>query len=143
MDSTNMTAYSSVAQTYSNSQDGSPLSQLSSYSFDSNGKLVAVYSNGQSKIQGQVKLATFNNDEGLIPIGGNSYEESAQSGQPTFGTAGAGLFGGLKAQALEQSNVDLTSQLVTLMALQRQYSAASQVVKTTTTIQDDVLNKLG
>jgi flagellar hook protein FlgE len=143
IDSTDMTAYSAVAQTYTNSQDGSPLSQLSSYSFDSTGKLVAVYSNGQSKIQGQVKLANFTNDEGLIPIGGNSFEESALSGQPSYGTAGAGLFGALKSQALEQSNVDLTSQLVTLMSLQRQYSAASQVVKTSQTIEDDVLNKLG
>jgi len=142
IDSTNMTAYSAVGQTYTNSQDGAPLSQLSSYSFDNSGKLVAVYSNGQSKVQGQVKLAVFTNDEGLIPIGGNSYEESALSGTPTFGEAGSGLFGGLKSQALEQSNVDLTSQLVTLMSLQRQYSAASQVVKTSQAIQDDVLNKL-
>jgi flagellar hook protein FlgE len=142
IDSTNMTAYSAVGQTYTNSQDGAPLSQLSSYSFDNNGQLVAVYSNGQSKVQGQVKLAVFNNDEGLIPIGGNSFEQSALSGNPTFGTAGSGLFGGLKSQALEQSNVDLTSQLVTLMSLQRQYSAASQVVKTSQSIEDDVLNKL-
>jgi len=143
LDSTNSTAYSAVAQTYTNSQDGSPLSQLSSYSFDSTGKLVAQYTNGKSKIQGQVALATFGNNEGLIPIGGNSFEESALSGAPTIGTAGAGIFGALKSQALEQSNVDLTGELVTLMALQRQYSAASQVVKTSQTIEDDILNKLG
>jgi len=143
IDSTNSTAYSAVAQTYTNSQDGSPLSQLSSYSFDSTGKLVAQYTNGKSKIQGQVALATFGNNEGLIPIGGNSFEASALSGSATTGTAGSGIFGALKSQALEQSNVDLTGQLVTLMALQRQYSAASQVVKTSQTIEDDILNKLG
>jgi flagellar hook protein FlgE len=55
---------------------------------------------------------------------------------------GSGLFGELKSQALEQSNVDLTSQLVTLMALQRQYSAASQIVKVASTLQDDVLQRL-
>jgi flagellar hook protein FlgE len=143
IDSTNSTAYSAVAQTYTNSQDGSPLSQLSSYSFDSTGKLVAQYTNGKSKIQGQVALATFGNNEGLIPIGGNSFEASALSGSATTGTAGSGIFGALKSQALEQSNVDLTGELVTLMALQRQYSAASQVVKTSQTIEDDILNKLG
>jgi flagellar hook protein FlgE len=135
-------AYAGSTQTFTNSQDGAPLSQLSSYSFDASGKLVAVYSNGQSVIKGQVKLANFTNDEGLIPIGGNSFEQSAISGEPVFGTAGNGIFGGLKAQALEQSNVDLTSQLVTLMTLQRQYSASSQVVKTATALVDDVLNKL-
>jgi flagellar hook protein FlgE len=142
MDSTNMTAYSSVGQTYSNSQDGAPLSQLSSYSFDSNGKLIAQYANGQSKVQGQVLLSYFGNDSGLIPIGGNSFEESADSGTPTQGVAGSGLFGELKSQSLEQSNVDLTSQLVTLMSLQRQYSAASQVVKVASALQDDVLQRL-
>jgi flagellar hook protein FlgE len=142
MDSTNMTAYSSVGQTYTNSQDGAPLSQLSSYSFDSNGKLIAQYANGQSKVQGQVLLSYFGNDSGLIPIGGNSFEESADSGTPTQGVAGSGLFGELKSQSLEQSNVDLTSQLVTLMSLQRQYSAASQVVKVASALQDDVLQRL-
>jgi len=142
MDSTNMTAFSSVAQTYSNSQDGQPLSQLSSYSFDSTGKLVAQYANGKSKVQGQVLLSYFGNDTGLIPIGGNSFEESADSGNPTQGVPGSGLFGELKSQALEQSNVDLTSQLVTLMSLQRQYSAASQVVKVSTALMDDVLQRL-
>ena len=142
MDSTNMTAYSSVAQTYTNSQDGQPLSQLTSYSFDSTGKLVAQYANGKSKVQGQVLLSYFGNDTGLIPIGGNSFEESADSGSPTQGVPGSGLFGELKSQALEQSNVDLTSQLVTLMSLQRQYSAASQVVKVATALQDDVLQRL-
>ena len=142
MDSTNMTAFSSVAQTYTTSQDGQPLSQLSSYSFDSTGKLVAQYANGKSKVQGQVLLSYFGNDTGLIPIGGNSFEESADSGNPIQGVPGSGLFGELKSQALEQSNVDLTSQLVTLMSLQRQYSAASQVVKVSTALMDDVLQRL-
>jgi len=142
IDTSTTSAYAGSTQTITNSQDGAPLSQLSSYSFDSTGKLVAVYTNGQSVVKGQVKLATFTNDEGLIPIGGNSFEQSAISGEPVFGTASNGIFGGLKAQALEQSNVDLTSQLVTLMALQRQYSASSQVVKTSTSLMDDILNKL-
>lgn len=142
IDSSLNSAYAGSTQTITNGQDGAPLSQLSSYSFDPNGKLVAVYSNGQSVVKGQVKLANFNNDEGLIPIGGNSFEQSAISGQPTYGTANNGIFGGLKSQALEQSNVDLTSQLVTLMSLQRQYSASSQVVKTSTSLMDDILNKL-
>ena len=91
---------------------------------------------------GQVQLAYFAADTGLIPIGGNSYQESAISGAPITGVAGQGVFGGLKAQALEQSNVDLTGQLVQLMSMQRQYSASSQVVKTSQTIQDDILQKL-
>jgi flagellar hook protein FlgE len=142
IDSSLNSAYAGSTQTITNSQDGAPLSQLSSYSFDPNGKLVAVYTNGQSVVKGQVKLAVFNNDEGLIPIGGNSFEQSAISGEPVYGTANNGIFGGLKSQALEQSNVDLTSQLVTLMSLQRQYSASSQVVKTSTSLMDDILNKL-
>jgi len=142
VDVTTNSAYAGSTQTLANSQDGAPLSQLSSYSFDDSGTLKAVYSNGQSKTMGQVQLAYFNNDAGLIPIGGNSYEESAISGEPTTGVASEGLFGSLKAQSLEQSNVDLTGQLVSLMTMQRQYSAASQIVKTSQTIEDTILQKL-
>jgi flagellar hook protein FlgE len=142
INTTGNTAYAGSSQTLTNSQDGAPLSQLTSYSFDNTGTLKAVYSNGQSKTMGQVQLAYFNDDAGLIPIGGNSYEQSAISGSPIMGVAAQGVFGSLKAQSLEQSNVDLTGQLVLLMTMQRQYSAASQVVKTSQTIEDDVLNKL-
>jgi flagellar hook-basal body protein len=140
LDSTNMTGYSSAAQTYKNTQDGSATSQLTGYSFDSYGKLVAQYDNGKSVTKGQLILATFNNFEGLIPVGGNGFQESAASGAALIDKPNGSQMGAIRAQSLEESNVDLTQQLVKLMVLQRAYSAASQATKVqVATLIDDTL----
>jgi flagellar hook protein FlgE len=138
--STDSTGYSSSAQTYTNDQDGSPTAQLQSYSFDSYGKLTALYDNGVSITKGQLILATFNNFEGLIPVGGNGFQASSASGDPLEDTPNGSQMGAIRAQAVEESNVDLTQQLVKLMVLQRAYSAASQATKVqVATLVDDTL----
>jgi flagellar hook-basal body protein len=138
--STDSTGYSSSAQTYANDQDGSPTAQLQSYSFDSYGKLTALYDNGVSITKGQLILATFNNFEGLIPVGGNGFQASNVSGDPLEDTPNGSQMGAIRAQAVEESNVDLTQQLVKLMVLQRAYSAASQATKVqVATLVDDTL----
>ncbi len=140
LDSTNMTGFSSVAQTYENEQDGSATSQLTAYSFDNYGKLVAQYDNGKSVVKGQLVLAAFNNFEGLIPVGGNGFQASAASGDPLIDRPNGSQMGAIRAQAVEESNVDLTQQLVKLMVLQRAYSAASQATKVqVATLVDDTL----
>ena len=137
---TNTTGYSSSQQTYTSSQDGSPTAQLTAYSFDAYGKLVAQYDNGVSITKGQLILATFNNFEGLIPVGGNGFQASASSGDPLEDTPNGSQMGAIRAQAIEESNVDLTQQLVRLMVLQRAYSAASQATKVqVATLVDDTL----
>ena len=140
LDSLNTTAYSSAAQTYKNTQDGSQTSQLTSYSFDRDGKLLATYDNGKSIVKGQLILATFNNFEGLIPVGGNGFQASSDSGEPLKDKPNSSQLGAIRSQALEESNVDLTQQLVRLMVLQRAYSAASQATKIqVATLVDDTL----
>ena len=141
IESNNSTAYSSAAQTYANRQDGSATSQLASYNIDSSGRLVAQYDNGQSVVKGQLILAYFNNIEGLIPNGNNTFEASSSSGDPLLSFPGDGTLGAIRSKALEQSNVDLTSELVKLMVLQRQYSAVSQATKVmAATLIDDAIN---
>ena len=135
------TAYSSAAQTYANTQDGSATSQLASYNVDSSGRLVAQYDNGSSVVKGQLILAYFNNLEGLIPNGNNTYEASSASGEPLLSFPGDGTLGAIRSKAVEQSNVDLTEELVKLMVLQRQYSAVSQATKVmAATLIDDAIN---
>ena len=138
--STDTTGYSSSAQTYNNTQDGSQTAQLTAYSFDSYGKLIAQYDNGKSIVKGQLILATFNNFEGLVPVGGNGFQASAVSGNPLEDTPNGSQMGAIRAQSIEESNVDLTQQLVKLMVLQRAYSAASQATKVqVATLVDDTL----
>lgn len=141
LDNTDMTGYTSAGQTYANNQDGSATSQLVSYNIDSSGNLTAQYDNGKSKIKGQVLLAYFNNVEGLIPNGNNTFEASSASGEPLLSFPGDGTLGQVRSRALEQSNVDLTAELVKLMVLQRQYSAVSQATKVmAATLVDDAIN---
>ena len=120
------------------SQDGFAPGQLSSLSIEKNGIVMATYSNGQSKPAGQIELATFRNAQGLKPLGGNNWARTFESGDPVVGTPGQGNMGILQSGALEDSNVDLTAELVSMMTAQRIYQANSQTIKT----QDQVLQTL-
>ena len=144
IDSTNMTAYTAAEQTYTSTTNGNPLSQLTGYSFDNKGNLVASYGDGTTMIKGQLAIASFNNTEGLIPVGLNSYQVSGTtgmtSGAAVYGTANSGNLGAVQGKAVESSNVDLTGELVKLMTLQRLYTANSQAVKIeAATLVDDAI----
>jgi flagellar hook protein FlgE len=135
------TALTAPTQTYANSQDGHTVSNLSGYSIDSSGKLVATYDNGVQAVKGQLILAQFNNLDGLMPNGMNTFAATALSGDPILSAPGTGLLGQVRSKSLEASNVDLTAELVQLMVLQRQYSATSQALKLqAATIVDDAIN---
>lgn len=119
-------------------QDGYGAGRLSGVSVDSNGMIAARYSNGQTKLVGQVALTTFQNPNGLVPLGNNLWAESAASGQPLVGTANSGNRGSIQSGAVEDSNVDLTQELVNMITLQRAYQANAQTIKT----QDSILQTL-
>jgi flagellar hook protein FlgE len=141
IEANNTTGYSSAGQTYTNTQDGSATSQLASYNVDSSGRLTAQYDNGSSVVKGQLILAYFNNLEGLIPNGNNTFEASESSGEALLSFPGDGTLGAIRSKAVEQSNVDLTEELVRLMVLQRQYSAVSQATKVmATNLIDEAIN---
>jgi flagellar hook-basal body protein len=120
--------------THSN-QNGEPLARLTNVTVDNQGRIVGVYGTGKQQFVGQVALVHFDNAEGLIPVGKNAFAASVDSGTEhsadgvLVGRAGTGIFGDIKGQALESSNVDLANELVRLMVLQRSYSANSQSMK--------------
>lgn len=120
--------------THSN-QNGEPLARLTNVTVDNQGRIVGVYGTGKQQYVGQVALVHFDNAEGLIPVGKNAFAASVNSGTEhsadgvLVGRAGTGIFGDIKGQALESSNVDLANELVRLMVLQRSYSANSQSMK--------------
>jgi flagellar hook protein FlgE len=120
------------------SQDGYAPGQLVGIQFESNGIVTARYSNGQTKSAGQVEVATFRNPQGLQPQGGNAWARTFTSGDPIVGVPGDGNLGVLQSGALEESNVDLTAELVNMMTAQRVYQANAQTIKT----QDAVLQTL-
>jgi flagellar hook protein FlgE len=120
------------------SQDGYAPGQLTGVSIEANGVVMARYSNGQSKPAGQIEMATFRNPQGLQPLGGNAWSRTFASGDPIVGVPGDGNLGVLQSGALEESNVDLTAELVAMMTAQRVYQANAQTIRT----QDQVLQTL-
>jgi flagellar hook protein FlgE len=119
-------------------QDGYTSGELTGLTIGENGQITTRYSNGQSQVGGQLSLADFRNVQGLAPIGGNDWVATFSSGQPVMGSPGVGKFGALRAGALEESNVDLTAELVNMMTAQRAYQANAQTIKT----QDQIMSTL-
>ena len=119
-------------------QDGYAPGELVGIKVGEDGVITARYSNGQTQAAGQFALADFRNVQGLAQMGGGNWIETFASGQPVLGAPGIGKMGGLRAGALEESNVDLTSELVNMMTAQRAYQANAQTIKT----QDQVLSTL-
>ena len=138
LDVKGMTQYGSGFTVSNVQQDGYSAGQLSSITIEGNGIVLARYSNGQSKPAGQIELATFRNPQGLQPLGDNVWGRTFASGDPTVSTPGVGNYGSLQSGALEESNVDLTGELVGMIVAQRVYQANAQTVKT----QDSVLQTL-
>jgi flagellar hook protein FlgE len=119
-------------------QNGYTAGRLTGFSVSDTGIILGNYSNGQTRAQGQIVMANFTNPNGLQPIGNNFFSETAESGQPLVGTALTGNLGSLQAGAVEESNVDLTQELVNMITAQRVYQANAQTIKT----QDQVLQTL-
>lgn len=120
------------------SQDGYTAGDLTGINVENNGMIMTRYSNGVTRAEGQIALSSFRNTQGLASVGGNNWVATFESGQPVMGTATDGNFGALRSGALEDSNVDLTAELVNMMTAQRTYQANAQTIKT----QDQVMSTL-
>jgi len=121
-------------------QDGYPPGSFTGMAISNNGVITANYSNGQTQAAGMLALADFRNVQGLAPIGGNNWVETFASGQPLLGQPTQGKFGSTQAGALEDSNVDLTAELVNMMTAQRAYQANAQTIKTQDQIMQTLVN---
>ncbi|VXB90927.1 Flagellar hook protein FlgE [Pseudomonas sp. 8AS] len=122
------------------SQNGYTTGQLSGLEIDDTGVIFARYTNGQSTVQGQVVLANFANVQGLTPVGKTAWVQSFQSGEPVVGTPRSGTLGALQSGALEDSNVELSDQLVNLIVAQRNYQANAKTIETESAITQTIIN---
>lgn len=119
-------------------QDGYSAGELTSIKTSEDGIISARYSNGTTQEIGQIALSRFRNVQGLNPISGGYWGETASSGNPIEGQPQTGRYGQVKENSLEESNVDLTAELVNMIVAQRSYQANAQTIKT----QDQVLTTL-
>lgn len=139
-DFTGTTQYGSSFSVNKLTQDGYAAGNLAGLSVGSDGVIQGNYSNGQTKNLGQVVLCNFTNPNGLLAIGNNAWIETAGSGQPMIGAPDSGTLGVLQSGAVEDSNVDLTAELVNMIVQQRNYQANAQSIKTQDQIMQTLVN---
>jgi flagellar hook protein FlgE len=119
-------------------QDGYTSGHLNSTTTGTDGTITGRYSNGQTRPLAQLVLANFTSPQGLQPVGNNEWVQTAASGSPLVGPPGTSSLGVLQSSATEDSNVDLTSELVNMITAQRVYQANAQTIKT----QDSLLQTI-
>jgi len=119
-------------------QDGYTSGRITGFSAGSDGIIIGRYTNGKAQVLGQVVLSNFRNPNGLQALGNNAWAETSESGVSLVGTPTSGSLGTLQASAVEDTNVDLTAELVNMITAQRVYQANAQTIKA----QDQVLQTL-
>jgi flagellar hook protein FlgE len=134
------TQYGSVFGVNSLTQDGFTTGRLAGVDIDPSGVIFGRYTNGQAKALGQVVLANFANPGGLQPLGDTNWAETYSSGAALLGAPGSASLGVLQSGALEESNVDLTQELVKLIVAQRNFQASAQTIRAADTITQSIIN---
>jgi flagellar hook protein FlgE len=119
-------------------QDGYASGRMTGFAIDGEGYITGNYSSGQTKVLGQIVMANFVNPQGLVPIGDGQWAESTASGEPLVGAPKTGNLGVLQSNAVEDSNVDLTAELVAMIAAQRMYQASAKQIET----QDQIIQTI-
>ncbi|HZN23172.1 MAG TPA: flagellar hook protein FlgE [Burkholderiales bacterium] len=138
LDFTGTTQFGAEFSVSAIAQDGYTSGRLTGLDIAENGTIMGRYSNGQANTLGQIVLANFANQQGLRSMGNNLWEETADSGVAVIGTPRTGSLGSIQSAAVEDSNVDLTQELVNMITAQRIYQANAQTIKT----QDQTLQTL-
>jgi flagellar hook protein FlgE len=140
---TGTTFFSGETSVASNTpDDGYSAGSFSGVTLGSDGSVIAKYTNGQTQTVGKVVLASFANEGALTQVSDTSWEASAASGVANTDLAGVGVNGQINVATLEQSNVDITSELVGLMTSQRNYQANSKVIQTESTMLQSLMQAI-
>lgn len=134
------TQFGSPSATLSLNQDGFASGALQGFSINQEGIITGLFTNGQTRVLGQVVLSTFNSPDGLTMMGKNLYAESFDSGQPIVGAPNTAGRGNIFSNSLELSNVDLGSEFINLITAQRGFQANSRIITTTDEILGELVN---
>lgn len=140
LDLAGTTQYGSVFSVEDVDQNGFTTGRLSGMNIDESGVIFARFTNGESQVLGQLVLADFANNQGLQPVGDSMWAENYESGPPTVGTPGSAALGAIQAGALEESNVDLSEELVNLIIAQRNFQASAKTIETANQVTQTIIN---
>ncbi|WP_343729635.1 flagellar hook protein FlgE [Duganella sp.] len=139
---TGTTGFSGEATTSTNNADGYASGTYSGLTLGEDGSVIASYTNGQKQTVGRLALATFPDEGALTAVSDTSWVTSIASGEPLVNAPGVGMGGTINVSTLEQSNVDITSELVGLMTSQRNYQANSKVIQTESTMLQSLMQAI-
>ncbi len=121
-------------------QNGYTTGNLAGIEIDQSGIVQARFTNGESKLLGQIILTGFTNPQGLGQVGNNNWIQSFASGDPVVNIPGDGSMGTLTSGALEESNTELTEDLINLIIAQRNFQANAKTITTADTITQTIIN---
>jgi flagellar hook protein FlgE len=136
----NITQFASASALSASTQDGVAAAQLTRVGLDTNGQVIAHYSNGSSLVVAQVALAGISNPDTMVAVGNNNFQVSATTATPVVGVAGTGPRGTIQGGALESSTVDIAQEFTNLIVYQRAYQANSRVISTSDQILQDLIS---
>ncbi|EAS44529.1 flagellar hook protein FlgE [Photobacterium profundum] len=121
------------------SENGATTGYLAKVDIDAKGSIVATYSNGENVTLGRVGMVRVANEQGLVSKGGTQWATGQDSGAAIWGEASQGAFGSVKSGTLEQSNIDMTQELVDLITAQRNFQANSRALEVDNQLQQTIL----
>ncbi|BCA95143.1 flagellar hook protein FlgE [Legionella antarctica] len=140
VDLTDSTQFGSGFAVQSTFNDGFTTGSLAGLDIDITGVIFGRYTNGQAMAMGQIQLANFADTGSLQNVGNTNWAETTGSGQALIGVAGTGGLGSINAGNLEQSNVDITTELVDLITEQRNFQANAQTIRTGDAVTQTIIN---
>src|SRR5690606_38222323 len=122
------TQFGSIFAVEDRDQNGYATGRLAGLDVGADGIIFARFTNGETQTLGQVALANFNNVDGLKPVGGTMWAQTFETGEAIIGAPGSASLGAINAGTLEESNVDLSEQLVNLIIAQRNFQANAKTI---------------
>ncbi len=140
LDFNSLKSYSKDSDAAALKIDGYASGKLEDFTISANGEIEGVFSNGDVKLLGQVRLANFKNPAGLLKTGSNMYRETSNSGEAIMGSPGTGGFANLQPGALEMSNVDLSREFTDMIVTQRGFQANSRIITTSDEMLQEIVN---
>jgi flagellar hook protein FlgE len=134
-----ITQTSMASATSATTTDGFPPGTLSTFAVQPDGTIEGTFTSGDTLALGQVAVASFTNNQGLVSVGNNDYQASVASGAAVIGLAGTGGRGTVVGGSVEQSNVDIASEFAKLIVAQQAYSANAKSITTFNTLSQATL----
>ncbi|ATF08809.1 Flagellar hook protein FlgE [Candidatus Enterovibrio altilux] len=133
------TQYASPFEMHKFNENGATTGYLAKVDIDPKGTIMATYSNGENIALGRVAMVRVSNQQGLSQAGNTQWKVTQQSGAAVWGEAMQGAFGQVKSGTIEQSNIDMTQELVDLITAQRNFQANSRALEVNNEMQQTIL----